>query len=114
MTTGGENWQPRNRVARAFLGGSQYPEWGQAFTNCQSSTKPERMFLQNPGVIQAREWWRLLDSHWLMVSSDFGLAMEASQQCEVYIIQLESDEFRCTRKGRCDGIARECRESWVQ
>ena len=103
---GGENWQPRNQGVRAqFLPeGQQYPEWGQCVHKIVSHpTNPERMFLQNHWGLYRTEnggdsWTDIANG----VPSDFGFAMEIdpNNADSVYIIPLESDEFRCTPEGK--------------
>ena len=101
---GGENWQPRNQGVRAqFLPeGQQYPEWGQCVHKIVSHpTNPQRMFLQNHWGLYKSEnggdsWTDIANG----VPSDFGFAMEIDpNNADVYIIPLESDEFRCTPEG---------------
>jgi photosystem II stability/assembly factor-like uncharacterized protein len=103
---GGENWQPRNQGVRAqFLPPDQrFPEWGQCVHKIVSHpSKPERMFLQNHWGLYKSEnggdsWTDMAHG----VPSDFGFAMEIDSNnadC-VYIIPLESDEFRCTPEGK--------------
>src|SRR6476659_1848013 len=98
---GGENWQPRNQGVRAqFLPeGQQYPEWGQCVHKIVSHPdNPQRMFLQNHWGLYRSEnggdsWTDIANG----VPSDFGFAMEVDpNNADVYIIPLESDEFRCT------------------
>ena len=103
---GGENWQPRNQGVRAqFLPeGQQYPEWGQCVHKIVSHpTNPQRMFLQNHWGLYKSEnggdsWTDIANG----VPSDFGFAMEVdpNNADSVYIIPLESDEFRCTPEGK--------------
>ena len=102
---GGENWQPRNQGVRAqFLPeGQQYPEWGQCVHKIVSHpTNPQRMFLQNHWGLYKSEnggdsWTDIANG----VPSDFGFAMEIDpNNADVYIIPLESDEFRCTPEGK--------------
>lgn len=103
---GGENWQPRNNGVRAqFLPeGQQYPEWGQCVHKIVSHpSKPERIFLQNHWGLYRSEnsgdsWTDMANG----VPSDFGFAMEIdpNNADRVFIIPLESDEFRCTPEGK--------------
>ena len=103
---GGATWQPRNQGVRAqFLPeGQQYPEWGQCVHKIVSHpTNPERMFLQNHWGLYKSEnggdsWTDIANG----VPSDFGFAMEIdpNNADSVYIIPLESDEFRCTPEGK--------------
>lgn len=103
---GGENWQPRNQGVRAqFLPeGQQYPEWGQCVHKIVSHpTNPERLFLQNHWGLYKSEnggdsWTDIANG----VPSDFGFAMEIdpNDANRVFIIPMESDEFRCTPEGK--------------
>ena len=103
---GGANWQPRNQGVRAqFLPpDQQYPEWGQCVHKIVSHpTNPQRLFLQNHwGLYKSDDggdsWTDIANG----VPSDFGFAMEIDPRnadC-VYIVPLESDEFRCTPEGK--------------
>jgi len=103
---GGENWQPRNQGVRAqFLPPDQrFPEWGQCVHKIVSHpSNPQRMFLQNHWGLYKSEnggdsWTDMAHG----VPSDFGFAMEIdpNNADTVYIIPLESDEFRCTPEGK--------------
>ena len=103
---GGENWQPRNNGVRAqFLPPDQrYPEWGQCVHKIASHpTAPKRMFLQNHwGLYRSDDggdsWTDIANG----VPSDFGFAMEIdpNDANSVFIVPLESDEFRCTPEGK--------------
>jgi photosystem II stability/assembly factor-like uncharacterized protein len=103
---GGESWQPRNQGVRAqFLPeGQQYPEWGQCVHKIVSHpTNPQRMFLQNHWGLYKTEnggdsWTDIANG----VPSDFGFAMEidANDADTVFILPMESDEFRCTPEGK--------------
>jgi photosystem II stability/assembly factor-like uncharacterized protein len=103
---GGENWQPRNQGVRAqFLPpDQQYPEWGQCVHKIAfHPSNPKRMFLQNHwGLYKSEDggdsWTDIAEG----VPSDFGFAMEVdpNNPASVFIIPLESDEFRCTPEGK--------------
>jgi photosystem II stability/assembly factor-like uncharacterized protein len=103
---GGENWQPRNQGVRAqFLPeGQQYPEWGQCVHKIVSHpANPQQMFLQNHWGLYKTEnggdsWTDIANG----VPSDFGFAMEIdpNDANSVFIIPMESDEFRCTPEGK--------------
>jgi hypothetical protein len=116
---GGENWQPRNQGVRAqFLPpDQQYPEWGQCVHKIVSHpANPQRMFLQNHWGLYKSEnggdsWTDIANG----VPSDFGFAMEVdpNDDSSVYIIPLESDEFRCTPEGKLRLYrTRNAGESW--
>jgi photosystem II stability/assembly factor-like uncharacterized protein len=103
---GGKNWQPRNKGVRAqFLPEDQrYPEWGQCVHKIVSHPdKPERLFLQNHwGLYKSEDggdsWTDMAHG----VPSDFGFAMEIdpNNANSVFIVPIESDEFRCTPEGK--------------
>jgi len=103
---GGRNWQPRNKGIRAkFMPPeNQFPEWGQCVHKVVSHPlNPNRMFLQHHwGVYRsddAGDWWNDIGKG---LPSDFGFAMEIDPHDgnTVYIIPIESDEFRCTPEGK--------------
>lgn len=116
---GGNNWQPRNVGVRAqFLPeGQQYPEFGQCVHKIVSHpTKPERMFLQNHWGLyrtdDAGDSWSDVANG---VPSDFGFAMQIDRKDPntVFIVPLESDEFRCTPEGKLRVYrTRNAGESW--
>jgi hypothetical protein len=103
---GGKNWQPRNKGIRAkFLPpDQQYPEWGQCVHKVVSHpANPDRMFLQHHWGIyrsdNAGDSWSDIGNG---VPSDFGFAMEIDPHDPdtVYVIPIESDEFRCTPEAK--------------
>jgi len=103
---GGKNWQPRNQgiCARFMPPDQQYPEWGQCVHKVVSHpANPDRMFLQHHwGVYRsdnAGDSWQDIGKG---LPSDFGFAMEMDPHDAntVYIIPIESDEFRCTPEAR--------------
>jgi hypothetical protein len=115
----GENWQPRNQGVRAqFLPpDQQYPEWGQCVHKIASHpSNPQKMFLQNHwGLYRSEDggdsWTDIANG----VPSDFGFAMEVdpNDPNSVFIIPLESDEFRCTPEGKLRVYrSRDAGESW--
>jgi len=102
----GKNWQPRNKGIRAkFLPpDQQYPEWGQCVHKVVNHpSNPNRMFLQHHwGVYRsddAGDSWNDIGNG---LPSDFGFAMEMNPHDAntVYIIPIESDEFRCTPEAK--------------
>jgi hypothetical protein len=101
---GGANWQPRNRGVRVVFMPERYPEFGQCVHKiAMHPARPERMFLQNHWGLyrsdDAGESWRDIANG---VPSDFGFAMvihPRDPDC-VYVVPVESDEFRCTPSGR--------------
>ncbi|PYS75203.1 MAG: glycosyl hydrolase [Acidobacteria bacterium] len=80
---GGKNWQPRNRgiCARFLPPDQQYPEWGQCVHK------------------DAGDSWQDIGKG---LPSDFGFAMEIdpNNADTVFIIPIESDEFRCTPEAK--------------
>lgn len=103
---GGDNWQARNVGVRAqFLPPEQrYPEFGQCVHKIVSHpTNPSRMFLQNHWGLyrtdNAGDSWEDIANN---VPSDFGFAMQIDRKDPntVFIVPLESDQFRCTPEGK--------------
>lgn len=101
---GGEAWQARNRGIRVVYRPERYPEFGQCVHKVvMHPARPERLFLQNHwGLYRSddgAETWQDIANG---VPSDFGFAMVMhphNPDC-VYILPVESDEFRCTPDGR--------------
>ncbi len=103
---GGESWEPRNKgiCARFMPPDQQYPEWGQCVHKVVNHpANPSRLFLQHHwGVYRsddAGDGWQDIGKG---LPSDFGFAMEIDPHDAntVYIIPIESDEFRCTPEGK--------------
>jgi photosystem II stability/assembly factor-like uncharacterized protein len=103
---GGENWQPRNKgiCARFLPPDQQYPEWGQCVHKVVSHpSNPDRMFLQHHwGVYRSDDAGGSWQDIGKGLPSDFGFAMEMDPRDAntVYIIPIESDEFRCTPEAK--------------
>jgi photosystem II stability/assembly factor-like uncharacterized protein len=103
---GGKTWNARNVGVRAqFLPPENwYPEFGQCVHKIVSHpSNSNRMFLQNHwGLYRSDDggdsWQDIANG----VPSDFGFAMEIdhSDPNTVFIIPLESDEFRCTPEAK--------------
>ena len=101
---GGATWTAQNRGVRAMFLPDKYPEFGQCVHKITlHAARPERLFLQNH--------WGLYRSdncadHWTDIAngvpSDFGFAMVMHPRNPdyVYIVPVESDEFRCACDGR--------------
>lgn len=116
---GGKNWEPRNKgIFVKFLPpGQQYPEWGQCVHKVVSHpTNPDRLFLQHHwGVYRsddAGDSWTDIGKG---LPSDFGFAMEIDPHNAdtVFIIPIESDEFRCTPEAKLRVYrTRNAGESW--
>ena len=101
---GGCTWQARNRGIRVVYQPEKYPEFGQCVHKMvRHPARPERLFLQNHWGLyrsddDAESWKDIANG----VPSDFGFAMVIhphNPDC-VYILPVESDEFRCTPDGR--------------
>src|SRR5437867_1736942 len=103
---GGKNWQPRNRgiCARFLPPDQQYPEWGQCVHKVVSHpSNPDRMFLQHHwGVYRSDDAGDSWNDIGAGLPTDFGFAMEIdpNDANTVYIIPIESDEFRCTPEAK--------------
>lgn len=101
---GGHTWQAKNRGIRVVHNPEKFPEFGQCVHKVvMHPSQPERMFLQNHWGLyrsdDAGDSWHDI-AHG--VPSDFGFAMlmhPHDPDC-VYIIPVESDEFRCTPCGK--------------
>jgi photosystem II stability/assembly factor-like uncharacterized protein len=95
---GGRSWQPRNRGVRAVFLPDPQPEFGQCVHKVVNHpSRPERLFLQNHwGLYRSDDWGDSWTDIANGVPSDFGFAMEMHPRDPdtVYIIPLESDEFR--------------------
>jgi serine/threonine protein kinase len=101
---GGCTWQARNRGIRVVHQPEKYPEFGQCVHKMvMHPARPERLFLQNHWGLyrtdDGAESWKDIANG---VPSDFGFAMVMhphNPEC-VYILPVESDEFRCAPDGR--------------
>src|SRR5262249_43828875 len=101
---GGNTWSAQNRGVRAMFLPDKYPEFGQCVHKIAlHPQRPERLFLQNHwGLYRsddfAENWTDVANG----VPSDFGFALIVhpnNPDC-VYIVPVESDEFRCACDGR--------------
>ncbi len=101
---GGQTWRALNRGIRVVYNPEKYPEFGQCVHKfVVHPARPERLFLQNHwGLYRsddgAESWTDIANG----VPSDFGFAMvmhPRNPDC-VYILPVESDEFRCAPEGR--------------
>ena len=101
---GGQSWQARNRGVRVTFLPEKYPEFGQCVHKIGlHPQRPDRLFLQNHwGLYRSDhcgEAWQDIANG---VPSDFGFALVVhphDPDC-VFIVPVESDEFRCTPDGR--------------
>ncbi len=101
---GGQTWTARNRGIRAMYLPNKYPEFGQCIHKIvMHPAHPERLFLQNHwGLYRSDDGGELWQDIANGVPSDFGFAMLVhpnNPDC-VYVIPVESDQFRCTCDGR--------------
>ncbi len=101
---GGQTWRTANQGVRAEFLPTKYPEFGQCVHKVvMHPSRPERLFLQNHWGLyrsnDAGESWQDIARG---VPSDFGfaMAMHPHDPETVYILPLESDEFRCTPEGK--------------
>ena len=101
---GGLNWTAQNQGIRAMFMPNKYPEFGQCVHKiAMHPSRPERLFLQNHwGLYRSDDcgenWTDIANG----VPSDFGFAVVVhprNPDC-VYIVPVESDEFRCACDGR--------------
>jgi serine/threonine protein kinase len=101
---GGRSWHARNRGIRVVYMPEKYPEFGQCIHKLvMHPARPERLFVQNHWGLyrsddRGESWHDIAHG----VPSDFGFAMvmhPRDPDC-VYILPMESDEFRCTPDGR--------------
>jgi len=101
---GGSTWTAQNQGIRAMTMPDKYPEFGQCVHKIvMHPARPERLFLQSHwGLYRsdncAETWTDIANG----VPSDFGFAMlthPRNPDC-VYIVPVESDEFRCACDGR--------------
>ena len=101
---GGATWRPSNKGVRAEFLPDKYPEFGQCVHKVvQSKERPERMFLQNHWGLyrsddRGESWTDVAHG----VPSDFGFAMvmHPEDPDRVWIVPLESDQFRCAPEGK--------------
>ena len=101
---GGATWQARNNGVRAEFLPEKHPEFGQCVHKVvQHPGRPERMFLQNHWGLyrsdDAGNSWKDIANG---VPSDFGFCMAAHPHDPemVYIVPIESDQYRCTPEGK--------------
>ncbi|HEX6747839.1 MAG TPA: hypothetical protein VF092_11150 [Longimicrobium sp.] len=103
---GGRSWAARNQGVRAqFLPEEhRYPEFGQCVHKVVNHpSRPERLFLQNHwGLYRSDDWGDSWTDIANGVPSDFGFAMvmHPRDPDTVYIVPLESDEFRVVPDAR--------------
>lgn len=100
---GGQTWNAQNRGIRVVHAPEKYPEFGQCVHKIvMHPRRPERLFLQNHwGLYRSDDGAANWKDIAYGVPSDFGFAMVIhphDPDC-VYILPVESDEFRCTPEG---------------
>jgi hypothetical protein len=101
---GGRTWRTAHKGVRAQFLPDKHPEFGQCVHKVVVHPKhPERFFLQNHwGLYRSDDrgdsWKDIANG----VPSDFGFAMaiHPHDPQTVYIVPIESDEFRCTPEGK--------------
>jgi serine/threonine protein kinase len=101
---GGLTWTSQNRGIRAEFMPNRYPEFGQCVHKiAMHPARPERLFLQNHwGLYRSDDY----AEHWIDIAngvpSDFGFPIVVhprNPDC-VYVVPVESDQFRCACDGR--------------
>lgn len=101
---GGRNWQARNTGVRAEFLPDRYPKFGQCVHKVvHHPSRPERLFLQNHwGLYRSDDWGDSWTDIANGVPSDFGFSMQMHPHDPdtVYIVPIESDQFRCVPEAR--------------
>jgi hypothetical protein len=101
---GGRTWRARNNGVRAEFLPDKHPEFGQCVHKVVNHpSRPERLFLQNHwGLYRSDDW----GDSWVDIAngvpSDFGFAMEMHPHDPdtVYIVPIDSDQFRIVPDAR--------------
>jgi photosystem II stability/assembly factor-like uncharacterized protein len=99
----GKTWQARNSGVRVVFLPEKYPEFGQCVHKIvMHPARPERLFLQNHwGIYRSDnrgDSWQDI-ARGLPSDFGFGMVMHPLDPDSVYILPVESDEFRCTPDG---------------
>jgi photosystem II stability/assembly factor-like uncharacterized protein len=101
---GGKSWRARNSGVRAVFLPNKYPEFGQCVHKVVNHpSRPERLFLQNHwGLYRSDDWGESWQDIANGVPSDFGFAMQMHPHDPdtVYIVPIQSDEFRVVPEGK--------------
>lgn len=101
---GGRNWRARNVGVRAQFLPDKYPEFGQCVHKVVNHpARPERLFLQNHwGLYRSDDWGDSWTDVANGVPSDFGFSMQMHPHDPdtVYIVPIESDQFRCVPEAK--------------
>ncbi len=114
---GGRSWQARNHGVRAEFLPDKHPEFGQCVHKVVNHpSRPERLYLQNHwGLYRSDDWGDTWHDIANGVPSDFGFAIEVHphEPDTVYIIPLESDQFRIVTEAKLRVYrTRDAGESW--
>ena len=101
---GGKSWRPRNVGVRAEFMPDKYPEFGQCVHKVvHHPSAPGRLFLQNHwGLYRSDDWGDTWSDIANGVPSDFGfaMAMHPKDRDTVFIVPIESDQFRCVPEAK--------------
>jgi hypothetical protein len=101
---GGRSWRARNAGVRAEFLPNKYPEFGQCVHKVvHHPSRPERLFLQNHwGLYRSDDWGDSWTDIANGVPSDFGFSMQMhpTDPDTVYIVPIQSDQFRCTPEAK--------------
>ena len=100
----GKTWQARNKGIRVTFSPEKYPEFGQCVHKFVfHPARPERLFLQNHwGVYRSDnvgDTWEDI-AHGLPSDFGFPVLLHPHDPDWVYVVPVESDEFRCTPEGQ--------------
>jgi hypothetical protein len=100
----GRSWASRNNGVRAEFLPDKYPEFGQCVHKIvHHSDRPDRLFLQNHwGLYRSDDGGDSWKDIARGVPSDFGFCMAIHPRSPdtVFILPIESDEFRCVPEGK--------------
>ena len=100
---GGRTWAARNVGIRAEFLPEKYPEFGQCVHKIVQPPRGKTLFLQNHwGLYRSDDGGDSWQDVARGVPSDFGFAMAAHPHDPdtVYVLPLESDQFRCPPEGK--------------
>jgi len=100
---GGRTWTAKNVGIRAEFLPEKYPEFGQCVHKIVQPPRGKTLFLQNHwGLYRSDDGGDSWQDVARGVPSDFGFAMAAHPHDPdtVYVLPLESDQFRCPPEGK--------------